>query len=113
MGVFPHPLLLVRVTLFLAPRHLPTMRCPHTERDAVTLSASNAFSISEGLLRMANCLITELPETELREIRYTIDALLTRTDQILDMIEHDLSLNFDGLSIDPGEFRMYYLGSLI
>ena len=62
---------------------------------------------------MAHCLITELPEAELREIRYTIDALLTRTDQLLDMLENDLSLNFDGLNIDPGEFQMCCLGSLI
>jgi hypothetical protein len=47
----------------------------------------------------------ELPEPELRNIRRTLDTLLARADQILDIAEHELSLNFDGLAIDPGESR--------
>ena len=86
------------------------MRCPGTQQDAVVLSTSNASSICDGLLRMAHCLLIELPERELAETRCTIDALLARADQLLDMAEQDLSLNFDGLSIDAGEFRMYCLG---
>lgn len=52
---------------------------------------------------MAHRLIIELPEAELREIRHTLDTLLTRTDQLLDMVEDDLSLNLDDLNIDPGK----------
>ena len=59
---------------------------------------------------MAHCLIVELPEPELRDIRYTLDILLAKTDQILDMAERDLSLNFKGLTIDPGKFTTSCLG---
>lgn len=92
-------------------RRLSNMRCPHAEQDTVALSASNAFSMSDGLLRMAHCLIIELPEAELREIRCTLDVLLTKTDQMLDMLERDLSLNFDSLNIDPGESQAHFLDS--
>jgi hypothetical protein len=97
--------------LLLVPHHRPTMRCPHTEPNYVALSAPSAFAITDGLLRMAHCLIVELPENELREIRYTINTLLSKTDLLLDTIERDLSLNFDGLDINPGEFQMGCLGS--
>lgn len=80
------------------------MRCWHAGyADSIALSTSSAFSISDGLLRMAHRLIIELPEAELREIRHTLDTLLTRTDQLLDMVEDDLSLNLDDLNIDPGK----------
>jgi hypothetical protein len=46
-------------------------------------------------------MIVELPEPELRDIRYTLDALLIRTDQVLDMVERDFSLIFNGLRVDP------------
>lgn len=71
--------------------------------DSVVLTSSTAFSICDGLLKMAHCLIIELPEPELREVRYTLNSLLTRTDQVLDIVERDYSLNFDGLRIDSGK----------
>ena len=82
------------------------MRRPAT-RDSVVLSASSAFAVCDSLLRMAHCLIVELPESELRDIRYTIDILATRTNQILGSAERDLSLNFDRLAIIPGECLIY------
>lgn len=45
----------------------------------------------------------QLSEPELRDVRYLLDTLLTRADQLLDTVEHDMSLNFTGLSIDPGK----------
>jgi hypothetical protein len=67
----------------------------------VTLSSHTAFALCDGLLKMAHCMIVELPEPELRDIRYTLDALLIRTDQVLDMVERDFSLIFNGLRVDP------------
>ncbi|KAF9780939.1 hypothetical protein BJ322DRAFT_1112323 [Thelephora terrestris] len=69
--------------------------------ESVTLSSHTAFALCDGLLKMAHCMIVELPEPELRDIRYTLDALLIRTDQVLDMVERDFSLIFNGLRVDP------------
>ena len=73
--------------------------------DAVLLSTANATAMADGLLRMAHCLIIELPKPQLQDLCYTLDLLLMRVDQILDA--EDLSLNFDGLTTNPGEsFRL-------
>ena len=69
----------------------------------MTLPTASASALTDGLLRMAHCLIMELPEPELREVRSTLDILTMKIDQILDSAEYDLSLNFDGLTINPGE----------
>lgn len=69
--------------------------------DSVVLTSSTAFAVTDGLLRMAHCLIVELPEPELREVRYTLNSLLTRTDQVLDIVERDFSLDFESLRLDP------------
>ena len=83
------------------------MRRPPTARDSAVLSASSAFAVCDGLLRMAHCLIVELPESELRDIQYIIDVLASRTNQMLDLAEHDLSLNFDRLAIIPGKCSIH------
>lgn len=57
----------------------------------------------DGLLRMAHCFIVQLPEAQLKDVRYTLDVLTMKVDQRLESIEPDLSLNFDGLAIDPGK----------
>ena len=80
-------------------------RCPPTERDSIQISATSAFNICDGLFGMANCLITELPETELRAVSYVLDALVTRVDRLLDPNDYDLSLKFGDLSVDAGKFR--------
>ncbi|KAF9778104.1 hypothetical protein BJ322DRAFT_1114347 [Thelephora terrestris] len=72
-----------------------------TAGDFVVLSNPTAFAMCDGLLRMSNCLILELPESELREIRYMLDTLLTKADLALDLMEHEISLNFEGLNIEP------------
>ena len=64
------------------------------------LPATSAFAICDGLLRMAHCFLMELPETDLRHIRCTLESLLIRADQVLDEFEFDLSLNFDALAIE-------------
>ena len=79
------------------------MRRPNAGQETVTFPAGSALAICDGLLRMVHRFIIELPEPELRNIRYTLEGLLVRADQVLDTFEHDLSLNFDALSIDPGE----------
>ena len=82
-----------------------TFRLSQLTGDAVLLSTANATAMADGLLRMAHCLIIELPEPQLQDLRYTLDLLLMRVDQILDA--EDLSLNFDGLTTNPGEsFRL-------
>ena len=83
---------------------------PLTGQECIVLSTPSASPICDGLLRMAHCLIVELPEPELRDIHYTLDILLAKTDQILDMAECNLSLNFEGLTIDPGKFTISCLG---
>jgi len=80
------------------------MLFPPHERDYVAISKPNAFAICDGMLRTAHCLIVGLPESELREIRHTLDRLLMRADQALELIEIDFSLSFEGLEIDPGKF---------
>jgi len=52
---------------------------------------------------MAHCFIVQLPEAQLKDVRYTLDVLTMKVDQRLESIEPDLSLNFDGLAIDPGK----------
>ena len=79
-----------------------TTRHPPAEKDVVQISATSAFNICDGLFRMANCVISELPEAELRDIRKILDTLLAKVDRLLDHAEYDLSLNFDSLAIDRG-----------
>ena len=83
------------------------MRCP--ARETVTVSATSAYSICDGLLRMAHCFIVELPEPKLRDIRYALEGLLVKANRTLEVFEYDLSLNFDGLEIDPGGSCIYRL----
>lgn len=98
------PLQRISLTLLRIP-HLflaMTLRLSQLTGDAVVLSTANATAMADGLLRMAHCLIVELPEPQLQDLRYTLDLLLMRVDQILDA--EDLCLNFDGLTTNPGEF---------
>jgi hypothetical protein len=81
---------------------LPAMLHPRTSGESVLLSTASATAVCDGLLRMAHCLIVELPEPQLRDIRYTLEALLTRVNERLDSAEFDLSFNIGGLAIDPG-----------
>lgn len=78
-----------------------TMPRQPTMGESVVLTNSTAFALCDTLLRMAHCLIIELPEPELRDIRYTLDSLLTRTDQVLDLVERDFALRFNGLNVNP------------
>jgi hypothetical protein len=80
------------------------MRCPSTERDSIQLTATSGFAICDGLLRMAHCLMIELPEAELRDVRYTLDTLLAKADQLLDAADVDFSLNFDSLQVNEGNY---------
>lgn len=83
---------------------LPRSALPMPGANSIRLSNSTAFAICDGLLRMSHCFILELPEPELKEIRRIVDSLLMTADLALDLMETDVSLNFDGLSIHPGEF---------
>lgn len=83
------------------------MRQTSVGEGAITLSSSSAFAICDGLLRMAHCLIVELPEPELRDIYYTLGTLLAKTEQVLEVLENDVFLNFDNLSLDPGKSRCF------
>lgn len=87
------------------------MQLPPTEGDLIQLPTPVAFSLCDGLLRMAHRLIVELPEPGLREVRRTLNVLSTRADQLLDSAELDLALNFDHLSMDPGELQRPHLGT--
>ena len=78
-------------------------------QEAVTISATSAFAVCDGLLRMAHYFMIELPEPDLRAIRYTLEGLSVRADQTLNTFERDLSLNFDALTIDLGESYTYHL----
>ena len=64
------------------------------------LPATSTFAICDGLLWMAHCFLMELPETDLRHIRCTLENLLIRANQVLDEFEFDLSMNFDALAIE-------------
>ena len=75
---------------------------PLTERGFVQIPNASAFNICDGLFRMANCFITELPDAELRGLRHVLDTLLMKVDRLLDPSEPDFSLNFEGLALDSG-----------
>ena len=83
------------------------MRCPPT---FVQLPTASASSVCDGLLRMAHCLITTLPASELRSVHYTLESLLARTEQLLESAEFDLSLDFDDLVIAPGKPYILFRG---
>ena len=83
--------------------HFPTMRHPQARPDSIVLLSSCASTICDGLLEMAHCLMVELPAAELMAVHHTVETLLVKADQMLDIVDQDLSLNFDGLSIDPSE----------
>lgn len=81
-----------------------TTRHPPAEKDVVQISATSAFNICDGLFRMANCFVTELPEAELRDVRYVLNTLLMKVDRLLHPTEeYDLSLNFGGLTVDASK----------
>lgn len=71
--------------------------------DPVVIPAASTTSIHYGLLRMAHCLVVELPESKLQNVRHSLNVLLGKVDQILDSAEHNFSLNFNGLTIDPSK----------
>jgi len=75
----------------------------------IHLPTGSAFSLCDGLLRMAHRLIIELPEPELRDVRCILETLSTRVDQLLDSAEIDDSLGLDDLSIDPGKYQRSHL----
>lgn len=79
------------------------MRRSPADRDMVQLPTASAFNICDGLFKMANCLVVGLPEAQLRGVRYALDTLMAKVDRLLESDEYDLSLNFDGLAIDPGK----------
>ena len=79
------------------------MNCQPTRTDFIQLPATVTFSLCNGLLWMAHCLIIELPEPQLRDIRCTLDILSIRADQLLESAELYLSLDFNSLLIDPGK----------
>lgn len=79
-----------------------TRRTP-ANRDTIQLPTASAFNICDGLFKMANCLVVELPEAQLRDIRYALETLVSKVDRLLESGEYDLSLNFDGLTVDPSE----------
>ena len=83
--------------------HIPTMRHPQARPDSIVLSSSSASTICDGLLKMTHCLMVELPAAELMAVCHTVETLLVKADQMLDIADQDLSLNFEGLSIDPSE----------
>jgi hypothetical protein len=84
------------------------MLCPPASAEFVQLPTASAFSLCDGLLRMAHRLITELPEPELRSVRRTLDTLSMRIDHLLDSAELDLDLNLEGLSMDPGKSYRFH-----
>lgn len=59
---------------------------------------------------MTHHLIVTLPTSELTVVRHTLNSLMTRVDELLETADFDLSLNFDGLMVSPGEFYRLYLG---
>ena len=79
-----------------------TSHRPPVERGSVQISTASAFNICDGLFRMANCFITELPDAKLRDLRRVLDTLLTKVNRLLDPSEPDFSLNFEGLALDSG-----------
>ncbi|KAF9777755.1 hypothetical protein BJ322DRAFT_1021830 [Thelephora terrestris] len=76
------------------------MRHHSLGEDPVLLSKSTAFAMCYGSIRMSHCLVIELPEPELREIRYMLDSLLVKADLALDLMEREISLDFGGLNVD-------------
>ena len=103
-GVF-HPNHLFFSTTSSPSEPSSTMRHPPTGSDSIQLTVASGFAICDSLLRMAHCLMVELPEAELRSVRYTLEVLSMRANQLLDTAEFDLSLNLDGLAIDQGKSR--------
>ena len=94
------------------PPPTPTMRHPSTCRDSVQLPTATAFSICDSLLRMTHHLIATLPTPKLTVVRHTLNSLMTRADELLETADFDLSLNFDGLMVSPGESYRFHLGRL-
>ena len=84
------------------------MRHPPTDRNTIQLPTTSAFNICDGLFKMANCLVVELPDAQLRDVRYALETLVSKVDRLLESGEYDLSLNFDGLAVNPGESPRFY-----
>ncbi|KAF9784537.1 hypothetical protein BJ322DRAFT_1109257 [Thelephora terrestris] len=74
-------------------------RATEASRAFIGLSTDSAFSMCDGLLRMSHSLMVELPEPELRDIRYLLSVMVARADHLLDAADYDISLNFNGLAI--------------
>lgn len=91
-----------------SPPQNPMSNPPQAASDSILIPTASASAICDGLLRMAHCLILELPEAELRGVRYTLSVLSMRADQLLDSAVRDFALNFDGLAIDPGKSSRPY-----
>ena len=79
------------------------MRYRPARADSVVLSNQTAFALCDSLLQMTRFWIIELPEPELREIRNALDSLVVRADQVLDLMEGEISLDFRSLRVDSGE----------
>ena len=71
------------------------------------LSNQTAFALCDSLLQMTRFWIIELPEPELREIRNALGSLLVRTDQVLDLMESEICLDFASLRVDQSELLPY------
>ena len=83
------------------------MRYRPARADSVILSNQTAFALCDSLLQMTRFWIIELPEPELREIRNALDSLLVRTDQVLDLMEGEICLEFGSLRVDSSELLAY------
>ena len=87
------------------------MRYRPVRADSVILSNQTAFALCDSLLQMTRFWIIELPEPELREIRSTLGGLLVRADQVLDLMENEISLDFEGLQINSSKLPVYDFSS--
>ena len=83
------------------------MRYRPARLDSVVLSNQTAFALCDSLLQMTRFWIIELPEPELREIRNALGSLLVRTDQVLDLMESEICLDFESLRVDSSELPGY------
>lgn len=75
----------------------------------IELPLDSAYTICDGLLRMSHTLMLQLPEPQLREIRHLLNNISCRADQLLDTYENDISLDFTGLTLSPGQFHFLSL----
>lgn len=75
---------------------------------SIQVPVDTAFTICDGLLRITHSLMIQLPDSELRDIRCIINAVLARADHLLETSE-DVSLDFTGLSISDSGASFHLL----